>query len=186
MPQLEMFKTEFDKKNETHLGANLNTSWRPANSSDLDFVIQIYNDCVKFEHGQFPLNKDAVAQFNNNPVRVVLSNPVRGHSEVHYFIVESGGDRVGVVCNLRNPDLKIEEIGLLLISSGRAKGIGTNVLQKFIEFRKSAALKITGVVAKSNRPCQVISMRSGGVIVGESKLFLLGHEIDVVHFVFHG
>lgn len=186
MLRVGISKNELPEVSEDRLENDWRINWRPAKSGDLNFFIQIYDDCVQPAHGQFPLHKDAVAQFSGDPVRVVLSNFIRGHSEVHYFVVERSGDALGVVCNLRNPETNFEEVGMLLNSSERAKGIGTDILKRFIEFRKRDAIKITGVVAKENIPCQIISMRAGGVKVGESKVHLSGQAIDVVHFVFHG
>ncbi len=117
---------------------------RYAKSDDMNFLIELYDECYDPSIGQQKFPECRKQYFNNKGhVVIPLDPPIDGYTELHYLIIENcNHNRIGCITNLRNQD-KQEELGMLLTKKVRSRGIGAQALIKAVSMRKLHSVSIS-------------------------------------------
>lgn len=142
---------------------------RLACKEDLEFIVKLYDECEDPTIGQGKFPESRKRFFTGNQcVEIPLDPPIDGFTLLVYYIIEDyRSNKVGCITNLRN-DKNHEEIGMLLNSMNRGKGLGSTALLYAVGIRKQFAKKITGIIAESNIACVKASLNAGAKVLSKS------------------
>ncbi|MFZ4402971.1 MAG: hypothetical protein ACOYOK_02615 [Pseudobdellovibrionaceae bacterium] len=160
---------------------------RLARGSDLNFLVDLYIECenASIGQGRFPEHRKKYFK-NNENVLIPLEPPLDGFTQFVYYILEdANGNNIGCVTNLRN-EAGHEELGMLLTTSVRGKGLGTKALLLVVDLRKQIANKITGLIAETNIPCIRASVNAGAKVLDQSKYLNYSENFINVEFFNRG
>lgn len=142
---------------------------RLACKDDLEFIVRLYDECEDPTIGQGKFPESRKLFFTGDQcVEIPLDPPIDGFTLLVYYIIEDyHSNKVGCITNLRN-DKNHEEIGMLLNSMSRGKGLGSTALLYTVGIRKQFAKKITGIIAESNIACVKASLNAGAKVLSKS------------------
>jgi hypothetical protein len=167
--------------------SNATYKMRLARGSDLDFLVDLYNECEDLSVGQekFPEHRKQHFKLTEN-VLIPLDPPLDGFTQFVYYILEdSVGTSIGCITNLRN-EAGHEELGMLLTKGARGKGLGSKALLQAVDIRKQLANKITGLIAETNIACIRASVNAGARILDKSKYLNYSESFINVEFFNRG
>lgn len=148
--------------------SNATYKMRLARGSDLDFLVDLYNECEDQPIGQKNFPEERKLHFSRPGEIVILLNPpIEIYNRLIYYILEdSKNTKVGCITNLRNEN-GYERLGMLLTKKFRGKGLGSIALLHTVSIRKQFANKITGIIAEKNIACIRASGNAGAKIVSK-------------------